>query len=229
TVQGGEIGDVQILLDVLDGDAPGIAGALEQGFDLVLHPRLFSEVGPVLEVLQLLLEVGTPARLRREPAFGDLKVRHARFVERVEKAAVAAGVARRVAAFQNVERRFSRLAGSAGTGHDFLAPDLAQQLEPRRSPAAPAQVTTLEPGRQVQAAIFEVAGNGHGHDVELLRQVLRPAGTVLQVDVEFVEIRRAAVDDDEPRVIFRLRIEAGEAQGRDVPIEVVAAKTLDDP
>src|SRR6266480_2214927 len=58
---------------------------------------------------------------------------------------------------------------------------------------------------------------------------LKLPGTVLQVDVEFVEIRRAAVDDDEPRIIFRLRIEAGEAQGRDVPIEVVAAKTLDDP
>src|SRR6266480_2777141 len=57
TVHARETGGVQILLDVLDGDAPGIAGALEQGFDLVLHPRLFSEVGPVLEVLQLLLEV----------------------------------------------------------------------------------------------------------------------------------------------------------------------------
>src|SRR6266850_5682860 len=155
TVHAGEIGGVQILLDVLDGDAPGIAGALEQGFDLVLHPRLFSEVGPVLEVLQLLLEVGTPARLRREPAFGDLKVGHARFVQRVEKAAVAAGVARRVAAFQNVERRLSSLAGSAGTGHDFLAPDLAQQLEPRRSPAAPAQVTALEPGAQVWILVGE--------------------------------------------------------------------------
>src|SRR5438034_2543610 len=149
TVHARETGGVQILLDVLDGDAPGIAGALEQGFDLVLHPRLFSEVGPVLEVLQLLLEVRTPARLCREPAFGDLKMRHARFVERVEKTAVAAGVARRVAAFQNVARRIGRLAGSAGTGPDFLAPDLAQQLEPRRPSAAPAQVTTLEPGAQV--------------------------------------------------------------------------------
>src|SRR5207245_5795869 len=128
TVHAGEIGGVQILLDVLDGDAPGIAGALEQGFDLVLHPRLFSEVGPVLEVLQLLLEVGTPARLCREPAFGDLKMRHARFVQRVEKAAVAAGVARRVAAFQQAARRISRLAGSASTGHDLLAPDLAVKL-----------------------------------------------------------------------------------------------------
>src|SRR5207245_8137642 len=93
------------------------------------------------------------------------------------------------------------------------------------------QISGLAPGyqdRQVPAALFEVTGNGHDHDVELLRQVLRPAGTVLQVDVEFVEIRRAAVDDDEPRVIFRLRIEVDEAQGRDVPIEVVAAKTLDD-
>src|SRR5205814_9871296 len=115
----------------------------------------FSEVGPVVGVRQLLLEVRTPGRLCREPAFGDLKMRHARFVERVEKTAVAAGVARRVAAFQNVERRLCRLAGSAGTGYDFLAPDLAQQLEPRRSSAAPAQVTTLEPGAQVWILVGE--------------------------------------------------------------------------
>src|SRR2546425_12327729 len=121
------MGGVRVLRAALAGDALGLAGGLEEGFDPVLRPRLFSGVGPVLEVLQLLLEVGTPARLRREPAFGDLKVRHARFVERVEKAAVAAGVARRGAAFPNVGPRLSPLAGSAGTGPGFPAPEPAQQ------------------------------------------------------------------------------------------------------
>jgi hypothetical protein len=33
-----------------------------------------AEISAMFEVLELLLEIGTSARLRREPALGDLKV-----------------------------------------------------------------------------------------------------------------------------------------------------------
>src|SRR5216684_1770743 len=71
--------------------------------------------------------------------------------------------------------------------------------------------------RLFPTAIFEVARDGHDHDVELLRQILRPAGTILEVDEEFVKIRGAAIHDDEPWIAFRLRIEALKAQAGDVP------------
>ena len=83
--------------------------------------------------------------------------------------------------------------------------------------------------RLFPAAIFEVARDGHDHDVELLRQILRPTRTILEVDEEFVKIRRAAIHDDEPRIAFRLRIEALQTQSGDVPIKVVATKVFNDP
>jgi hypothetical protein len=41
------------------------ASALEQGFDFVLHPPFLAKIGAMLKILELLLEIGTPARLRR--------------------------------------------------------------------------------------------------------------------------------------------------------------------
>jgi len=62
-----------------------------------------------------------------------------------------------------------------------------------------------------------------------LGKILRPAGPVLEIDVELIKIRRAAVHDDEPRIVLRFRIEAGEPKRADVPIEIVAAEAFDDP
>src|SRR5215470_58528 len=146
SIHAGEIRDEQILRDILNWDAPWITGALEQGFDFVFHPRLLAKIGAMLQVLELLLEIGTSARLRREPALGDLKVRHAGLVERIEKAAIAPRVARWIAAFENIERRSAAGRGGAGAIGNVPASDGAQQFEARRSPAAPAQIAALEAG-----------------------------------------------------------------------------------
>src|SRR5262249_41489552 len=145
-VDAGEMGDDQIVGDILDGDVAGIATALEEGFDFAFHPRLLAEIGAMLQVLELLLEIGTPARLRREPALGDLKVRHAGFVERIEKTAIAPRIARWIAAFESVERCPAARRGGAGAIGNVLAPDGAQQFEARGSPAAPTQIAALEAG-----------------------------------------------------------------------------------
>src|SRR5262249_52482721 len=104
SVHAGVIGDEQILRDILKWDAPWIACALEQGFDFVFHPRLLTEIGAMFQVLELLLEIRASTCLRREPALGDLKMRHAGLIERIKKAAVAPRVARRIAALENTER-----------------------------------------------------------------------------------------------------------------------------
>src|SRR6266566_2616829 len=155
TIHAGEIGDVEVFLDVLDRDAPRIAGALENGFDLRLDPRLLAELRAMLQVLELLLEIGPPARLRGEPALGDLKVRHARFVERIEKAAIAARIARRIATLQNGERDLSSRPGRAAAFRHILAPDRAQEFEAGRSAAAPAEIAAFEPRAQVRILIGE--------------------------------------------------------------------------
>src|SRR5215470_4044195 len=98
----------------------------------------------MLQVLELLLEIGTPARLRGEPALGDLKVRHAGLVERIEKPAIAPRVARWIAAFENVERCPAAWRGGAGAIGNLLASDGAQQFESRGSPAAPTQIAALQ-------------------------------------------------------------------------------------
>src|SRR5258705_11349599 len=100
----------------------------------------------MLQILKLLLEIGTSARLRREPALGDLKVRHAGLVERIEKAAIAPRVARWIAPFEHVGR--CPAAGRGGTGAigNVLASDGAQQFEARGSPAAPAQIAAFQAG-----------------------------------------------------------------------------------
>src|SRR5215468_2240025 len=98
----------------------------------------------MIQVLKLLLEIGAPARLRREPALGDLKVRHAGLVERIEKAAIAPRVARWIAAFENVKRCPTAGRGGAGPIRNVLASDGAQQFEARGSAAAPAQIAAPE-------------------------------------------------------------------------------------
>src|SRR5262249_31559334 len=143
------------LRDVLNRDAPRIARALEQDFDFVLDPRLLAEIGAMLEILELLLEIGAPARLRREPALGDLKVRHAGLVKRIEKSAVASCVARRIAAFENVERCPAAGRGGASAIGNLPAPDRAQQFEARGSPAAPAQIAAPQAGTQLRVFVGE--------------------------------------------------------------------------
>jgi hypothetical protein len=144
------VGDEQILGDIFERDLPGIAGALEQRLDLVLRPCLLAEVGAVLVILELLLEVGAPTRLRRKPAFGDLKVRHAGLVKRIEKAAVALRIAWRIAPLERVDRRLAAGRRSAGAIDDVLAADGAKQFEARRPPAAPAEETALEAPAQLR-------------------------------------------------------------------------------
>jgi len=64
SVHAGEAGDKQILRDILKRDAPRITRALEQGFDFVFDPPFLAEIGAMLQVLELLLEIGPPARFR---------------------------------------------------------------------------------------------------------------------------------------------------------------------
>ncbi len=62
--------------------------------------------------------------------------------------------------------------------------------------------------RLLPSSVFEVAWNGHDHHVQLLRQILRPPGTVLQVNEELVYVCGAAIHDDDPGVVPSLRREA---------------------
>src|SRR5580704_14707100 len=109
----------------------------------------------MLQVLELLLEIGTPARLRREPALGDLKVRHAGLVERIEKAAIAPRVARWIATFENVNRCPPAGRRGAGAIGNLLASHGAQQFEARGSAAAPAEIAALEAGAQFRVFVGE--------------------------------------------------------------------------
>src|SRR5579871_5674990 len=155
SVHAGETGSEQILRDILDCDVPRIPGALEQGFDFVFHPRFLAEISAVLQVLELLLEIGAAACLRGEPALRDLKMGHARLVERIEKAAIAPRVAWWIAAFKNVKRRPTAGRGGAGAIRNVLASDGAQRFDARRSAAPPAQKAALEAGAQFRVFVGE--------------------------------------------------------------------------
>src|SRR5258706_11457962 len=150
-----EIGDVKVLFNIFDGDAPGIARPREDGFDLGIDPGLLAEVCAMLEVLELLLEIGPPATLGGEPALGDLKMRHPRLIERIEKSAIAARITRRITPFQDGKRNLSAGPGRAATIRDVFAADGAQKLQAGRSAAAPAEITALEPRTQVPILISE--------------------------------------------------------------------------
>ena len=78
-------------------------------------------------------------------------------------------------------------------------------------------------------AVFEIPRDGDDHDVHFLRKELPPARTVLQIDKELIEVCRSAVHDDEPGILVRIRIQAGELKAGDVPIHVVAFVAFDGP
>src|SRR5438105_5783567 len=64
--------------------------------------------------------------------------------------------------------------------------------------------------RFVPAAILEVAWDRDYHHINLLRQILPPTGTIFQVNIKLVEVRSPTIHDDEPRVLFRIGIQARE-------------------
>src|SRR6476646_5675635 len=98
----------------------------------------------MFEVLKLLLEIGPPAPLRGEPTLGDLKMGHARLIERIEKAAIAARIAGRIAPLQYGERNLSARPRRAAPVWDIFAFDCAQELEAGRPAATPAKIAAFE-------------------------------------------------------------------------------------
>src|SRR6266852_5013166 len=109
----------------------------------------------MFEVLELLLEIGPAPRFPGEPALGDLKMRHSRLIERIEKAAIAARIAGRIAPLQYGERDLSARSRRAAAGRNIFALDGAQEFQAGRPAAAPAEIAALETRAQLRILIGE--------------------------------------------------------------------------
>src|SRR2546423_9197009 len=80
---------------------------------------------------------------------------HTRLIERIEKAAIAARIAGRIAPLQDGERNLSARPRRASSFWDIFAFDCAQEIQAGGPTAAPAEIAAFESRLQVRILVGE--------------------------------------------------------------------------